>query len=73
MVASSDPEEEDDEWRFSLSDLEDDDESTGSVAGSLGPAGEIEPGDVNVEHALFVALGVLAAVLVVIGFVVVAL
>lgn len=73
MAERSDPEDEDGEWRFSLSDLEDEGEdSTGSVAGSLGPAGAVEPGDVDLENALFVALGVLAAGLVVLGFVVAA-
>ncbi len=68
MGSESDSTDEDSEWRFSLSDLEADDES-GNVAGSLGPAGEITPGDISPEHALFVALGVLAAGLVVFGFV----
>lgn len=67
MGTDSDSTDEDSEWRFSLSDLEDDE--SGNVAGSLGPTGDITPGEIDPEHALFVALGVLAAGLVVFGFV----
>lgn len=76
MAPGSAPDDEgdDEEWRFSLSDLEDEDEddegeSPGNVAGALGPSDDVEPGDVDLENAVFVALGVLAAGIVVLGFV----
>lgn len=79
MAAGSTPDEEDEEeWRFSLSDLEDDEqekeeESTGNVAGGLGPSGDVEPGDIDLENAIFVGLGVLAAGIVILGFVLAAI
>mgnify|MGYP006977847902 CR=1 FL=1 len=65
---------EDDEWRFSLEDVEEREaeepaESGGNVAGSFLPDKDIEPGDVDLENALFVALGVVIAALVLLGFV----
>jgi hypothetical protein len=60
--------DEEGEWRFSLSDLEDeetqetdeptDDEQAGSVAGSFSPSDTIEPGTIDLENAVFVLLGV---------------
>jgi len=106
---ATDPEDEDtdDEWRFSLSDLEDEGGDTGSnaaesaadasgtagdsdgaespevgdgdettddggidagVAGTLDVEEELEAGDVNVENALFVLVGIVLALLFVAGF-----
>jgi hypothetical protein len=66
--------EDESEWRFSLSDIEErqadladaeppedgEDEETGGsgVAGSFAPSETIEPGEIDHEHALFVLLGV---------------
>lgn len=75
MAPSGDDGDGDDEWRFSLSDLEDepeteteaeDDESGGSgVAGSFAPSDTIEPGDVDLENALFVVVGIVIGLAVV--------
>lgn len=60
-----------DEWRFSLEDLESDEaDSDGNIAGAFTPSEELEPGDVDLENALFVVLGVVVMLLVVAGFVV---
>jgi hypothetical protein len=74
-VDPSDSDADDGEWRFSLSDIEartddGDDEGTneGNVAGSFSPAETIEAGDIDVENALFVLVGVALAVLAVAGF-----
>jgi len=69
------------EWRFSLEDIEkreqspaeeadegDGDETGGNVAGSFRPTGEMEAGDIDLENALFVLVGVALAVLVLAGF-----
>ncbi|MFB6297552.1 MAG: hypothetical protein ABEH56_03430 [Salinirussus sp.] len=61
-----------DEWRFSLDDLGDDDgdsEGDASVAGGFAPSEVVEPGDVDPENAFFVLVGVLIAGLFVGGFV----
>jgi hypothetical protein len=74
---------DDDEWRFSLSDIEarndgeegpedgdrDGDDSSGNVAGAITPTETVEAGEIDVENALFVIVGVALAVLVVAGFV----
>lgn len=68
-----DPDAEDEgQWRFSLDDLEGDDqaEGEGNVAGSLAPEEDIEAGDVNLENAFFVAAGMVLALLVIAAFVV---
>ena len=61
----------DDEWRYSLADLEDEEPSddSGNVAGSFMPEEELEPGDVDLENAVFVLLGAVTAGLVVVSFV----
>jgi ABC-type Na+ efflux pump permease subunit len=72
--SSADTVEEDDEWRFSLSDLEDDEEAVseadgedevgGNVFGSLqGAAEELEAGTPSKENAFFVVVGVVLALL----------
>jgi hypothetical protein len=67
--------EDEDEWRFSLEDLEDDqpaeaEPNKGSnVAGDFLPDETLEPGDIDLENALFVALGVVLAGLVFVAFV----
>ncbi|ACV13074.1 hypothetical protein Huta_2913 [Halorhabdus utahensis DSM 12940] len=45
----------DSEWRFSLADLEDDEE--GDNADGLSLYGEVKAGSPSAEHAVFVALG----------------
>jgi hypothetical protein len=65
---------EDDEWRFSLEDLEDDppagaeSDDGGNVAGDFLPDEALEPGDIDLENAVFVGLGVLIAGLVFVAF-----
>lgn len=59
----------DDEWRFSLEDLEADDEDGGNVAGSFVPDEEIEPESISLENAVFVVLGALVAGVVLVAFV----
>lgn len=58
--------EEGDEWRFSLEDLpatgEEDDESASNIAGTLETRQPLEPGDIDLENAFFVALGVFIVV-----------
>lgn len=71
--------EDDEEWRYSLEDLEDDveaepaaesPESDGNVAGSFFPDEELVPGDVDLENAVFVVLGAVLSGLVFVWFVV---
>ncbi|WP_435317425.1 DUF7312 domain-containing protein [Haloarchaeobius sp. TZWSO28] len=58
----------DDQYRFSLEDLEDDEEDTGRhdaravEMGPYDPDEVIESGSIDGENALFVAIGVLAMV-----------
>lgn len=58
--------EDDEEWRFSLDDLpakgDEDDESASNIAGTLEARQPLEPGDIDLENAFFVALGVLIVV-----------
>lgn len=58
-----------DEWRFSVDDFpepgEDDEQS--NVAGSLERDQPLEPGDIDLENAFFVALGVFIVVGLVVG------
>ena len=66
------------EWRFSLADIEertadesedmDEDGDAGNIAGALSPDETIEAGDIDIENAVFVLLGVVLAVLVLAGF-----
>lgn len=66
----ADGESDEDEWRFSLEEIDsmqengekaavDDTEEGGNVAGSLEHQEPLEPGDINLENAIFVALGAL--------------
>jgi hypothetical protein len=81
---SGDGSDENDQWRFSLSDLEDEaaDEETpaeegapaeetggGNIMGSLQVGEELEAESISAENALFVVVGVLLAVAFVLGFV----
>jgi len=80
MAANPDDPSEDEEWRFSLEDIEqrnadvagdgDDgnEDGGGNVAGALSPDEEIEAGDIDLENALFVLVGVALAALVLAGF-----
>jgi len=70
-MATQDETEDDDEWRFSLEDLPDSDEGdetpaeqatagdseNSNVAGTLERRQPLEPGDIDLENAAFVALG----------------
>jgi hypothetical protein len=66
--------EDEDQWQFSLEDLEDDQpadgesDEGGNVAGEFLPTEELEPGDVDLENAVFVALGAALAALVFFAF-----
>jgi hypothetical protein len=81
---SADQGDEDDQWRFSLSDLESDgaeegapaeggtpaeEEGSGNITGSLRIDEELEAESVSIENALFVVVGVLLAVAFILGFV----
>jgi hypothetical protein len=74
---ATDPDETgENEWRFSLDDLEEGDEEDGedeggggNVAGSLVPDEEVEAGDIDLENALFVVAGMILAILVLAGFI----
>jgi hypothetical protein len=74
---ATDPDETgENEWRFSLDDLEEGDEEDGedeggggNVAGSLAPDEEVEAGDIDLENALFVVAGMILAILVLAGFI----
>jgi len=80
MAANSEDREENEgeEWRFSLEDIErrhaenaepdDVDEGGGNVAGDLSPDDEVEAGDIDLENALFVLFGIALAVLMFAGF-----
>lgn len=81
MAANPDDADDEDEWRFSLSDLDGEDEQTvegeedgeteGSgegIAGSLDIGEEIEAGDIDLENAVFVVVGVLLAIAFILGF-----
>ncbi|PSQ57100.1 MAG: hypothetical protein BRD23_08970 [Halobacteriales archaeon SW_9_67_25] len=77
MAADPDPADDQEEWRFSLADIEqrnadngetDDSEEGGNIAGTLSPEEDIDPGDIDVENALFVLVGVALAVLALVGF-----
>jgi hypothetical protein len=61
--------ESEDEWQFSLEDLQEGDEEDGNVAGSFLPDEAIEPEAVSLENAVFVLLGVLLSGVVLVGFV----
>lgn len=70
--------DDEDEWRFSLADLEDEppaedapaaEPDRGNVAGDFLPDGTLEPGNIDLENAVFVVLGVLFAGLVFVAFV----
>jgi len=78
MAADSDEEGNETEWRFTLEDIEqrnadaktdeESDEEGGNVAGALSPDEEIEAGNIDLENAVFVVLGIVLAVLAVAAF-----
>jgi hypothetical protein len=74
MAAGSEDDTED-EWRFSLEELDDEaepaesgvnekeeDDEGGNIAGTLAHNQPLEPGDIDLENALFVVVGVLLVV-----------
>jgi hypothetical protein len=65
--------DEESEWRFSLADLEDEEDATeddqSNIAGEFAPGTEIEAGDIDPENALFVLLGIVVTVATLAGFV----
>jgi hypothetical protein len=76
---SNDNGDRDSQWRFSLSDLEEesangaeeDDENGqgGNIAGSFRVDEDLEAEEISIENALFVVVGVLLAVAFILGFV----
>lgn len=55
--------EEGEEWRYPLSDLEEEpDESGEGVFGSFSDDDAIEPQEIDLENVLFVVLGVVVAI-----------
>ncbi|GAA0661026.1 hypothetical protein ACFQDG_15195 [Natronoarchaeum mannanilyticum] len=77
MAAPSDDDDEGREWEYSLADLEDDDDAGDEASDERGPSAEdgetpyeaidrsIEPEEIDLENAAFVALGALVGVLIV--------
>lgn len=71
------PSDDDDEWKISVDDVgppahDDEDadateESAGNIAGTLGRNQRLEPGDIDLENAIFVTLGVLLVVVLIVG------
>jgi len=73
MAAGSD-DDTDDEWRFTLEELDDDAEQVesgvtedgtdddGNIAGTLAHNQPLEPGEIDLENALFVGVGILLVV-----------
>lgn len=72
MTAGSDSGDEE-EWQFSIEDLEEREEThdpaseehddrSGNVAGGIEHEQPLEPGEIDLENALFVTLGVLLVV-----------
>lgn len=57
----------DEEWRFSVDDFPDDEQEESNVAGSLESRQPLEPGDIDLENAFFVALGVFIVLGLVVG------
>lgn len=79
MAAPPTGEEEDadDDWKFSLEDVSPEEkpdpqeeqttESNGNIAGTLERNQPLEPGDIDLENAVFVVLGVLIVVILIGG------
>lgn len=82
MSTGSGDERDEEEWRFSLEDLPDADDTpaesiderdteetdgTNNIAGTLETRQPLEPGDIDLENAFFVALGVLIVVGLIVG------
>lgn len=66
--------EDEEEWKFSVDDFAEADGTTdeteqdgSNVAGSLDSRQPLEPGDIDLENAIFVALGVLLVVGLIVG------
>jgi hypothetical protein len=64
-----DPERDEDIRERDEDDPERDEDDGGNVAGALSPADEIEAGDIDLENALFVLVGIAIAVGGLAGFV----
>jgi len=74
MPAGQGPEDDEDEWRFSLDELDErENEANGPVVSENGQQANeeehipeyeqpLEPGDIDLENAIFVVLGVLLVV-----------
>ncbi|WP_336327537.1 DUF7312 domain-containing protein [Halovenus sp. HT40] len=78
MAAPPTGDEEDaDDWKFSVEDVspeekpdpqeEQNTESDGNIAGTLERNQPLEPGDIDLENAVFVVLGVLIVVILITG------
>ena len=70
------PSGDDDEWKISVDDVgppahengeEPTDEPEGNIAGTLAHNQPLEPGDIDLENAIFVVLGVLLVVVLIAG------
>jgi hypothetical protein len=71
------PSGDDDEWKISVDDVgppaHEDEEADatsdpeGNIAGTLARNQPLEPGDIDLENAIFVALGVLLVVVLIVG------
>jgi len=69
-MAAGPDNEETEEWQFTLEELDDDQldgdsgqtEESGNIAGTLARDQPLEPGDIDLENAAFVLLGVLLVV-----------
>ena len=66
MTDETAPDETDSELTPAIQPLDDDGDDEGNVAGSLIVDSAVEPQDINLENALFVALGVLLTTLLVV-------
>ncbi|MFB6309778.1 MAG: hypothetical protein ABEH64_01215 [Salinirussus sp.] len=61
----------DDDWRYSLEEVgpDDPDDEDGNIAGAFLPDEHLEPGEIELENALFVALGAILAGITLVAFV----
>ena len=78
---SEDESDGDDGWKFSVEDVGPQDEpdsnengdgaeTDGNIAGTLDRNQPLEPGDIDLENAVFVVLGVLIVVVLIVGAIV---
>ena len=69
-MAAGSEDDTDDEWRFTLEELDDEaepeesepDDESGNIAGTFAHDQPLEPGEIDLENALFVVVGVLLVV-----------